>query len=460
MPLLIILGILIIYFLVRLYESDAQKRAETIVITLGIILLIAILYFMVKFPTVALILFSVALIAFVVVLCISAKKTKSNSQKVSNDIMESLPTMEEKNCEPLTENENVHFTSDNVKPTSFQNNLKKSFRTENEISEEIRLKTHEQAVMETKATVESIRNTLLNHSNQGTYIEKDGRKYVTCVTFLPYKYMKKATVNQKKELSEQLRKMMLGNSESRNQQLIKQYHPIIKNAPGCETTFSISSDNSYEYEVFIEELQNKATNDGIRVTPIIYNNSTHAEYTIPHIVKDEDCQGLLFSLPDTTQENCSLAVKCYCEVPDKYSSDVPIMVHVSNIDKTDETINKAEISIDTMDGYTFESFCADLLARNGFSNVAVTQGSGDQGIDIIAYKDDIKYGIQCKCYHSDIGNKAVQEAYSGKTFYGCHIGVVLTNMHFTRSAMDLAQSNGILLWDREKLLHFISCAES
>ena len=109
---------------------------------------------------------------------------------------------------------------------------------------------------------------------------------------------------------------------------------------------------------------------------------------------------------------------------------------------------------DCMEGHDFEYFCADILRQNGY--IDVTRGSGDQGIDILAEKDGIKYGIQCKCYSSDIGNKAVQEAFSGKTFYGCHVAVVLTNRHFTKSAKELADSNHVLLWDREKLESFIS----
>lgn len=48
---------------------------------------------------------------------------------------------------------------------------------------------------------------------------------------------------------------------------------------------------------------------------------------------------------------------------------------------------------DEMDGYNFENCSANLLLNNGFNNVKVTQYSGDFGVDIIAYKDDIKYAI-------------------------------------------------------------------
>ena len=66
-----------------------------------------------------------------------------------------------------------------------------------------------------------------------------------------------------------------------------------------------------------------------------------------------------------------------------------------------------------MDGYQFEYQCAEILKRNGFSRVQVTQSSGDQGVDIIAHKHRKKYGIQCKYYSYPVGNKAVQEAYAG-----------------------------------------------
>lgn len=108
-----------------------------------------------------------------------------------------------------------------------------------------------------------------------------------------------------------------------------------------------------------------------------------------------------------------------------------------------------------MDGHEFESFCANLLRDNGFSDIEVTKGSGDQGIDVLATKDFVKYGFQRKCYSSDIGNKTVQEAFAGKTYYGCHVAVVLTNRYFTPAAKELAEQTGVVLWDRDTLLSMI-----
>lgn len=107
--------------------------------------------------------------------------------------------------------------------------------------------------------------------------------------------------------------------------------------------------------------------------------------------------------------------------------------------------------VDNMDGHSFEHFCAELLRKNGFVNVSVTPGSGDQGVDVLAVKDGIKYAIQCKNYASPLGNTPVQEVSAGKTFYHCHVAVVLTNSVFTEGAKQLAEATGVLLWDRKKL---------
>ena len=115
-------------------------------------------------------------------------------------------------------------------------------------------------------------------------------------------------------------------------------------------------------------------------------------------------------------------------------------------------------NIDSMDGMEFEKYCVELLQKLGYSQVIRTPGSGDQGVDIIAVKDDIRYAIQCKRYSTDLGNTPIQEVTAGKAFYHCHVAVVLTNSHFTPAAKKLAEANGVLLWNREKLYQMIDQA--
>jgi len=105
--------------------------------------------------------------------------------------------------------------------------------------------------------------------------------------------------------------------------------------------------------------------------------------------------------------------------------------------------------VDVMDGEEFEEFCAGVLMKMGFSGIEYTRRSADQGTDILAWKDDLHYAVQCKRYDAHVGNKAVQEAFAGKTHYGCDVAVVMTNSYFTPAAWKLAETTGVILWDRE-----------
>lgn len=168
-------------------------------------------------------------------------------------------------------------------------------------------------------------------------------------------------------------------------------------------------------------------------------------------LKKKQFKGFSYELDDDLEEN-EIGGMFQCK---KMNEKYGFSFH-KDFRHTEFDLYEEEISIDDMDGYEFEKFCANLLINRGYENVFVTQGSGDQGLDIIAYKDGIKYGFQCKCYSSAVGNKAVQEVFAGKVFYQCHVGIVITNNYFTESAIALARQNGIVLWDRNKLLQMVS----
>ena len=107
--------------------------------------------------------------------------------------------------------------------------------------------------------------------------------------------------------------------------------------------------------------------------------------------------------------------------------------------------------IDTMEGPEFEHYCAELLQRNGFTEVEVTKASGDFGVDVLAKKDGVSYAIQCKCYKDTVGNHAVQEALSGAQYYHCMVAAVMTNNYFTPAAIETAEKTNVLLWDRDAI---------
>ena len=112
------------------------------------------------------------------------------------------------------------------------------------------------------------------------------------------------------------------------------------------------------------------------------------------------------------------------------------------------------------DGRQFEEFCADLLLQNGFGQIQLTCATGDYGADILARRDGMTYAIQCKCYQTPVGNKAVQEADAARQYYHCDLAVVMTNNTFTSHAQKLAEETQTLLWDRTELIRLLRFCRS
>ena len=118
------------------------------------------------------------------------------------------------------------------------------------------------------------------------------------------------------------------------------------------------------------------------------------------------------------------------------------------------------VAVDRMSGAEFEQWCAQLLSGIGYTDVRLTQASGDQGVDILAKYGDAQYAIQCKCYSKNLDNTPVQEVAAGMRYYHCDIGAVMTNQYFTTGASTLADSIGIRLWDRQWLQNALSIRAS
>lgn len=111
--------------------------------------------------------------------------------------------------------------------------------------------------------------------------------------------------------------------------------------------------------------------------------------------------------------------------------------------------------IDEMDGYEFEDFVAQLYQNMGY-HVEQTSLSGDQGADLIVSKHGEKTAIQVKNYSSNVSNSAVQQVVASMRHYDCSSCHVVTNSYFTKSACELANSNGVKLIDRDELQDLIS----
>lgn len=107
-------------------------------------------------------------------------------------------------------------------------------------------------------------------------------------------------------------------------------------------------------------------------------------------------------------------------------------------------------NVDTMDGLDFEIYVANLLKQQGYSNVSLTE-QYDYGVDIIATRDGLCWGIQVKRYSGLVKAEAVRQVVTGLRVYGCDRAMVITNSFFSRVAVQLADSNDCVLVDRSGL---------
>ncbi|MFZ1258409.1 MAG: restriction endonuclease [Candidatus Saccharimonas sp.] len=106
--------------------------------------------------------------------------------------------------------------------------------------------------------------------------------------------------------------------------------------------------------------------------------------------------------------------------------------------------------VDAMDGLVFEKYVANLLMQHGYSNISLTE-QYDYGVDIIATRDGICWGIQVKRYSGLVKADAVRQVVTGLRLYGCDRAMVITNSVFSRAAVQLADSNDCVLIDRDGL---------
>jgi restriction system protein len=117
-----------------------------------------------------------------------------------------------------------------------------------------------------------------------------------------------------------------------------------------------------------------------------------------------------------------------------------------------ERLIKSGISdIDKMDGKLFEKYLEVLFERLGYK-VERTKYIGDYGADLIIQKNGIKTVVQAKRYNGKVRVRAIQEAVGAKGYYSCDRAMVITNSYFTKQAKELADKNGVEIWDRKELV--------
>lgn len=104
------------------------------------------------------------------------------------------------------------------------------------------------------------------------------------------------------------------------------------------------------------------------------------------------------------------------------------------------------------DGHDFEHWVASKLNDAGWT-ASVTQASGDDGVDVIAVRNGSSVAVQCKRFKGSVGNKAVQEVYSGMKHMQLDRAVVISTGQYTKAAQNLASTTGVILLSEHDIPH-------
>lgn len=112
--------------------------------------------------------------------------------------------------------------------------------------------------------------------------------------------------------------------------------------------------------------------------------------------------------------------------------------------------------IDKLSGPKFENFTKEFLEKIGFSDLKITKGGGDFGVDIVGILKSKKYAIQTKRYNRPVNLKSVQEVYAGMRYYRTDCCMVVTNNTFAESAILLAKECNCKLIDREDFINWLN----
>ncbi len=103
----------------------------------------------------------------------------------------------------------------------------------------------------------------------------------------------------------------------------------------------------------------------------------------------------------------------------------------------------------------FEEYVAELLRNSGYDNVELTPYSNDKGLDVIAYKDGLKYGVQCKRYRGTVGSPEIQRFLGALSHAKADTGLFITTGMFSFEAEKMACEHPIVLVNRLDLAKMV-----
>jgi len=125
-----------------------------------------------------------------------------------------------------------------------------------------------------------------------------------------------------------------------------------------------------------------------------------------------------------------------------------------------ESTSQLREALQSMGGYEFEHFVADLWSRQGWTT-EVSQKSSDRGVDITAVSNDGGFEttavIQAKRYGAgnQVGSTEVQQYASLRRQEDADLAIIVTTSSFSRQAESLANDLNVKLVDGDGLAKLV-----
>ena len=219
---------------------------------------------------------------------------------------------------------------------------------------------------------------------------------------------------------------------------------VLKKLPGTDISQAKDKTESSSLTFFNENQSDSVVKQKLseEKQPIHYYKASFDDLTREYIERRQKIDDAEAKLRKLTQELQMTQYYLQCE---KSALESYQLTHEKMISES------LDDDYDNLDGVDFEKYCQVLLTVIGFENVEMTPRSGDDGVDLVGFRDDVKYVFQCKRYKKNVGRSAVQEVYTGKSVYDADVAVVITTAGFTKEAQSTAGKLHVKLWDGERI---------
>lgn len=105
-------------------------------------------------------------------------------------------------------------------------------------------------------------------------------------------------------------------------------------------------------------------------------------------------------------------------------------------------------------GRNFEKALARLYSDTGYT-VRITKGSGDEGVDLILWKDEKKIVVQCKGHKKPIGVSVIRDLYGAMMHFEANSAILACPAGFTIGVKKFATDKPIQLISATDLVEMV-----